>query len=160
MAKDKQQMVRGAAMIAQNKKARFSYEIVDKYEAGIELKGSEVKALREGGGSIAEAYVVSQANQLYIRGMMIPPYTHAAAYQEDPTRDRRLLLKRLEIDRLTGQVAQKGMTLIPLKVYFNERGFVKVEVALGKGKTSVDKRHTIKERDVKREMDREMKNAR
>ena len=144
-------------MIAQNKKARFSYEIVDTHEAGIELKGSEVKSLREGGGSINEAYVVPQADQMYIRGMTIPPYTHAAAYQEDPARDRRLLLHRREIDRLAGQVAQKGMTLIPLKLYFNERGMVKLQIALGKGKSEIDKRQTIKEREQKRELQREYK---
>lgn len=148
----------GPRNLITNRKARHLYELVDKIEAGIELRGSEVKSLREGGGSIAEAYVEPRSSQLFVTGMTIPPYSNTAvAFSEPQTRDRRLLLHRREIDRLTGAVAQKGMTIVPLRVYLNERGLVKVEIALARGKSSIDKRQDIKERDVRRELEREYK---
>jgi SsrA-binding protein len=144
-------------VLVTNRKARHLYEILDTLEAGIELRGSEVKSLRENGGSIVEAYVEPRGTELFVTGMTIPPYSQASAWTEPTTRPRKLLLHRREIDRLAGQVAQKGMTIVPLRVYLNPRGLVKVEVGLAKGKTHVDKRHDIRERDAKRELAREYK---
>jgi SsrA-binding protein len=140
-----------------NRKARHLYDIIDKFEAGIELRGSEVKSLRENGGSIVEAYVVPIGGEMFITGMTIPPYSQASAWVEASTRDRKLLLHKREIERLAGAVSQKGMTLIPLRVYLTPRGLVKVEIGLGKGKSQIDKRQDIKERDTMRELQREYK---
>ncbi len=148
---------RAGKILVQNRKANHLYHIIERIEAGIELKGSEVKSLRDGGGSIAEAYIVPKGEEIYVVGMTIPPYTKAAAFTEPSTRDRKLLLHRKEIDRLAGSVTQKGMTIVPLKVYLSERGLVKIEVGLARGKDAIDKRHDIKERDLKRELAREYK---
>ncbi len=143
--------------LLRNRRARHSYHILETLEAGIELKGSEVKSLRDGGGSIVEAWVTPMNNQMFIKGMTIPPYSKASAWIEASTRDRKLLIHRREIDRLSGAVSQKGLTLIPLRVYLTEKGLIKVEIALGKGKDARDKRDDIKERDLKRELAREYK---
>lgn len=156
MAK-KKEFKSGAQTLVQNRKARHLYEIVEKIEAGIELRGSEVKSLREGGGSIQEAYVVPRGNELYLTGMTIPPYAAATSWPEDPARDRRLLLHSREIERLAGSVTQKGMTIVPLRVYLNTKGLVKVEIGLARGKSKVDKRHDLRERDAQRELQREYK---
>ena len=142
---------------AQNRKARHLFEIVDRFEAGIALAGSEVKSLRAGKASVAEAYVVPRGNELWLVGMHVTPYEKASSWVEPPVRDRKLLMHRREIDRLTVSVAQKGRTLVPLKVYFNDRGRVKVEVGLARGKKAPDKRQDLKERAVKRELEREYK---
>lgn len=159
MAKsNKKEMKRGPQTLVQNRKARHEYEVIEKYEAGIELRGSEVKSLREGGGSIQESYVLPRRGEIFLTGMLIPPYTAASmAYVEASTRDRKLLLNMREIEKLTGAVSQKGMTIVPLRVYLNERGLVKVEIALAKGKTTYDRRQDLKERQIKREIDREYK---
>jgi len=140
-----------------NRKARHLYHIEDTIEAGMELKGAEVKSLRENGGSIKEAYVVNKGGELFVIGMTIPPYSHAGMFSEPMTRDRKLLLHRREIDKLSGAVAAKGMTLVPLKVYTNNKGIVKMKVGLAKGKDAQDKRQDLKEKTMKREMDREYK---
>ena len=142
----------------ENRKARFDYEIVEKYEAGIELSGCEVKSLREGGGALTDVYAQPRGSQLFLRGMHIKPYEQGSAYNPaDPARERRLLLHKNEIERLVGAVSQKGLTLIPLRVYFNEKGWAKVELGLCRGKKSHDKRETIKQRDLDREMRRDFK---
>ncbi len=143
--------------LLRNRRARHSYHIIEAVEAGLELKGSEVKSLRDGGGSIVEAWVVPLGTQMFIRGMTIPPYSKASAWTEPSTRDRKLLLHRREIDRLAGAVSQKGLALIPLRVYLTEKGLIKIEIALGKGKDTRDKRADIKERDTRRELAREFK---
>lgn len=143
--------------LIQNRKARHSYEIMDEYEAGMELRGSEVKSLRASGGSIVEAYITNKGTQMFIIGMTIPPYSHGGLYVEPSTRERRLLLHRREINSLINAVGVKGMTIIPLKVYLNEKGLVKMKIGLGKGKATYDKRQDIKERTEKRELEREYK---
>ncbi len=142
-------------ILLQNRKARHLYEISETLEVGMELKGSEVKSLRASAGSIQEAYVIPKGSQMFIQGMTIQPYEKAAAYSEPSARERRLLLHRKEIDDLTGAVSAKGMTIVPLKVYLNEKGIVKMQIGLARGKNTVDKRHDIKERDMKRDMERD-----
>jgi SsrA-binding protein len=144
-------------ILLQNRKARHLYEITETLEAGMELKGSEVKSLRAGTGSIQEAYIIPKGTQMFITGMTIPPYEKAAAYAEPSVRERRLLLHRKEIDQMAGAVSAKGMTIVPLKVYLNDKGLVKMQIGLAKGKNTVDKRHDIRERDLKRDMEREYK---
>ena len=141
----------------ENRRARFDYEILEKYEAGIELAGSEVKSLREGGGSLTDTYAQEIGGQVFLRGLHIKPYIQATSVQLDPDRERRLLMHRKEINRLMGQVSTQGLTLVPLQLYFNERGLAKIQLALCRGKKAHDKRETIKERDLQREMRRDMK---
>jgi len=147
-----------AGDLVANRRARHLYEITDTWEAGIELKGSEVKSLREGGGSIVESYIIPRNGELYVTGMLIPPYSKSAdACSVGATRDRRLLMHKREIEKISGAVSAKGMTIVPLKLYLNDRGLVKLKVGLAKGKSAHDKRDTIKERDAKRELAREYK---
>ncbi|MGI6002498.1 MAG: SsrA-binding protein SmpB [Lachnospiraceae bacterium] len=144
-------------LIANNKKAYHDYFIDEKYEAGIELAGTEVKSLRMGKCSIKEAYIRPHGNELYVEHMNITPYEKGNIFNKDPLRDRRLLLHRHEINKLLGKVTQKGYTLMPLRVYF--RGsLVKVEVGLARGKKLYDKRQDIAKRDMRREAERELKN--
>jgi SsrA-binding protein len=143
--------------LVQNRKARHFYEIVETLEAGIALRGCEVKSLRAGYGSVAEAYIVPRGEEMYITGMHITPYEKTEASGINPTRERKLLMHRRQIDKLRGQVSQKGMTLVPLKLYLNDKGLVKVEVGLARGKNVADKRQDIKERTVKRELQRDYK---
>lgn len=140
-----------------NRRARHEYEFVEKFEAGIALRGSEVKSLREGKASIVEAYITPQGTELYITGMHITPYENCGNYRPEPTRERKLLLHRKEINRLLGAVAAKGMTIVPLKLYLNERGLVKCSLALARGKALHDKREDIKRRTMDRELAREYK---
>lgn len=140
-----------------NRKARHLYEILDTFEAGIELSGTEVKSLRESHGSLTDAFAVRRGTELWLQGLHIPPYSQGNRYNRDPDRIKRLLLHRREIDRLLGTVATKGLTIVPLRVYLNKKGWVKVEIALCRGKKVFDKRNDIRERDLRREADREMK---
>lgn len=140
-----------------NRKARHLYHILQTVEAGVELAGTEVKSLRAGQGSLTDAYALADRDELWLQGLHIPPYTQGNRYNRDPDRRRRLLLHRREINRLRGQVAIKGMTLVPLRVYLTPRGWVKVEIGLCKGKKVYDKRDDIRERDLRREAQREMK---
>ena len=144
-------------IVAENRRARFEYFIDDTFEAGIALQGTEVKALRGGKGSIAESYAEVKGNQVFLVNSNIPEYSHGNRENHEPKRPRKLLLHEREIDRLQGAVERKGMTLVPLSVYFNSRGRAKVELALAKGKNAADKRHTIKERDWKRDQARIMR---
>jgi SsrA-binding protein len=141
----------------ENRRARFEYEILEKYEAGIELTGCEVKSLREGGGTLTDVFALARGTQVFLRGMHIKPYEQGNHQNDVPDRDRRLLLHRNEISKLVGSTAQQGMTLIPLRVYFNQRGLAKVELGLCRGKQEHDKRDTIRKRDAERELRREYK---
>ncbi|MDP6805016.1 MAG: SsrA-binding protein SmpB [Rhodospirillales bacterium] len=132
-----------------NRKARYAYAIEDTFEAGIALAGSEVKSLRDGKASINEAYATSRDGELFLLNAHIPEYLQAGRFNHEPRRPRKLLMKRREINRLTGAVQREGMTLVPLAIYFNDRGRAKVELALARGKHHYDKRATVKQRDWK-----------
>ena len=138
-------------VIATNRKARHDYAILETYEAGIELKGSEVKSLREAKAQLQDAYGSVDAGQLYLRGAHINPYDPAAHDNHDPTRARRLLMHRAEIRRIIGKLEESGLTLVPLSLYFKD-GRVKVELALVRGRKSYDKRDKIDERRARREL--------
>ncbi len=142
--------------VTTNRKARFDYQIFEKYEAGISLNGSEVKSIREGNVNLQDSFVRFEGGQAYVCHMHIKPYTFSRGYS-DPTRLRKLLLKKTEIDKLADRVSKKGFTCIPLSVYFTKRGKVKLEIALCQSKKTHDKRQVLKRRDDMREMDRAMK---
>lgn len=143
--------------IASNKKAYHDYFISDKFEAGIELRGTEIKAIRDGRVNLKDSYVQIFNGQAYVYQMHISPYDHGSFFNHEPMRVRRLLLHKKEIEKLTGIVAQKGFTLVPLRMYLKGR-YAKLEFGVAKGKQHHDKRASLQERDVKREMDRTMKN--
>jgi len=141
-------------VVAENRRARFDYFVEDRFEAGIQLTGTEVKSLRHGEGSIAEAYAAVEGEELWLINSHIPEYSHGNRLNHQPRRPRKLLLKNREIAKLNGAVAREGLTLVPLSLYFNGRGRAKVELALARGKKVHDKRETIKQRDWKREQQR------
>ena len=141
-------------VVAENRRARFDYFIEDKFEAGIALVGTEVKALRQGEGSIAESYATMDGEEVWLINSHIPEYSHGNRMNHEPRRQRKLLLNKREIAKLHGAITRQGLTLVPLSIYFNGRGKAKVELALAKGKKAHDKRETIKERDWKREQQR------
>jgi SsrA-binding protein len=143
-------------VIATNKKARFDYEMLDTYEAGIVLTGPEVKSVKAGQVSIKEAFATVKSEEVFLTNAHISPYKQAAGIEQEPTRSRKLLLKKSEISSLIGKSKTHGLTLIPTKVYL-KRGFVKVEIGLGKGKKLHDKREQIKKKDVKREIARDLR---
>jgi len=143
-------------VIATNRKAFHEYHILDRLEAGLSLVGSEVKSLREGKANLKEAYVTVRGGEVYLIGMHISPYSHTGFEGPDPVRDRKLLLHRREILKLTQQLAEKGLTAIPLKMYFKQ-GKAKLELGVAKGKKAWDKKEAIKEKDIKRETDRELR---
>ncbi|HLV53905.1 MAG TPA: SsrA-binding protein SmpB [Cryomorphaceae bacterium] len=140
-----------------NKKASFEYELIDKYEAGIKLTGAEIKSIREGKASIKEAYCFFKSGELWIKNMHISPYEPASYNNESPTRDRKLLLNKGELVKLQKSLKDKGLTIVPTKVYIAESGYAKVEVALARGKKLHDKRESLKAKQDKRAMDRAMK---
>ncbi len=140
--------------VAENRRARFDYFIEQTYEAGLVLTGTEVKSLRFGEGSIAEAYAEIKSDAVWLVNANIPEFSHGNRFNHEPKRPRKLLLNERQINKLHGAVAREGMTLVPLSVYFNSKGRAKVELALAKGKKTHDKRETIKERDWKREQSR------
>lgn len=141
-------------VVADNRKARFNYEIGETFEAGIALTGSEVKSLRQGRASIGESYADAREGDLWLLNANIPEYLQAGQFNHPPKRPRRLLLHRRQIDRLATGVEREGMTIVPLKLYFDERGRAKLEVALARGKKLHDKRETEKRRDWDRERGR------
>ncbi|QIL02951.1 SsrA-binding protein SmpB [Sphingomonas sinipercae] len=143
-----------AKIVAENRRARYDYYVEDKIETGIALTGTEVKSLRFGEGSIAESYAAVEGDEVWLINSHIPEYSHGNRLNHQPRRARKLLLKSREIDKLNGAVTRKGLTLVPLSVYFNSRGRAKVELALARGKKDHDKRDTIKERDWNREKQR------
>jgi SsrA-binding protein len=144
-------------VVAENRRARFEYFIEEKYEAGICLTGTEVKSLRFGEGSIAESYAEVKGGEVWLVNSNVPEFSHGNRFNHVPKRPRKLLLKERQIAKFTGAVERKGMTLVPLSIYFNSRGRAKVELALCKGKNVADKRATIKDRDWKRDKARIMK---
>jgi SsrA-binding protein len=147
----------GIKIVSDNRQARFLYEILDTYEAGIELKGTEVKSIREGKVNLRDGYVLIRNGEAWLINAHISPYGTASEYfNHDPRRTRKLLMHKQEIRKLIGKVEQQGLTLVPLKMYL-KRGWVKIEVALGKGKKLHDKREDERRREDKREMERAMK---
>ena len=143
-----------AKVVAENRRARYDYSVEERFEAGIQLQGTEVKALRMGEGSIAESYATVDGDEVFLVNASIPQYKSGSWMNHEPRRQRRLLLKRREINKLTGAIHRQGLTLIPLSVYFNAAGKAKIELALARGKKAHDKRETIKERDWNREKQR------
>ena len=144
----------GQRAVATNRRARHDYAIEETYEAGMVLTGSEVKSLRAGRASLAEAYARVTDDEVWLEGLHIPPYAQAAGRGHEPRRPRKLLLHRAEIDRLIGKTQERGFTLVPLRLYFH-RGVAKVELGLGRGKRRFEKRQAIAEREHRREMERE-----
>jgi SsrA-binding protein len=153
MAKKKRKAAPGD--VATNRQASFRYQLLERIEAGIALQGSEVKSLRQGAVQLKDAYAEVRDGELWLRNMHIAPYQPAARENHDPERPRKLLLHRREIERLIGKTAERGLTLVPTRVYFNGPR-AKVELALARGKEMHDKRRSIKERETKREIERAM----
>ena len=143
-----------AKVVAENRRARYDYFVEQRFEAGIELRGTEVKSLRTGEGSIAESYALVDGDEVFLINSTIPQYGSGGYVNHEPRRRRRLLLKSREINKLNGAITRQGLTLIPLSIYFNSKGRAKIELALARGKKVHDKRETIKERDWKREQGR------
>lgn len=137
-----------------NRKARFQYEILEKYMAGIQLVGTEIKAIREGKANIAESFCEFQKGELFVINMNIQEYSHASHFGHDPQSKRKLLLNRNELKKLHKKVTNTGLTIIPLRLFINKRGLAKLDIALCKGKKLHDKRQTIKKREEKRRLDR------
>lgn len=146
-----------AKVVAENRRARFDYFVEERLEAGLELRGTEVKALRGGEGSIAESYATVEGEEVWLINSHIPEYSHGNRMNHEPRRRRKLLLKGREIAKLHGAITRQGLTLVPLSIYFNSNGKAKVELAVARGKKAHDKRDTIKERDWKREQARVMR---
>ena len=144
--------------IAVNKKARFNYEILEQFEAGIVLTGTEVKSIRAKKISLVDSHAVFKGDELFLLNARIEPYSHGTHFNHEPARSRKLLLHKKEIMRLKGKLKEKGWVLVPLKVYFKNNKHVKVQLGLGKGKKTHDKRQVIKERDLDRDARRELKN--
>ena len=140
-----------------NRSAYHDYFIDDKYDAGMVLTGTEVKSLRDGRASFNDSYCFFNKGELWIRSLHIAEYSHGTVNNHDPVRERKLLLKKRELLKLEAKIKEKGYSIIPLRIFFNERGFVKMELGLGKGKKQYDKRETIKQRDTDREMKRYLK---
>ncbi|MDD8020234.1 MAG: SsrA-binding protein SmpB [Acidobacteriota bacterium] len=144
-------------ILATNKNAYHDYEIIETLEAGLALTGSEVKSVREGRISLKESYADFSRGELYLFDSNISPYYAASIFNHEPRRPRKLLLHKRELKRLAGKVQEKGLTLVPTKLYLNDRGLVKIELALARGKKTYEKREAIKKRDVEREIRSEMK---
>ncbi len=151
MARPKPETFDKQKTVAENRRARFDFAVDDKYEAGIALTGTEVKSLRAGQGSIAESYAEVKDGAVWLINANIPEFSHGNRFNHTPTRPRKLLLNAREIDKLRAAVERKGMTMVPLSIYFNSRGRAKVELALAKGRQAQDKREYIKDRDWKRD---------
>jgi len=155
MAKKKE--TGGRKIVAENRKARFNYQIGEAMEAGIALTGTEVKSLRQSRANIGESYVSPEGGEIWLVNATIPEYLQANRFNHEPKRSRKLLLRKRQVNRLIGAVQREGMTIVPLRLYFNERGRAKVEIALAQGKKIHDKRETEKARDWQREKGRLMR---
>jgi SsrA-binding protein len=149
----------GEKVVATNRRARFDYQIEDRWEAGVVLTGSEVKSLRAGNVNLSDAYAAPRGEELFLLNCRIGEYQQASHFGHAPLRDRKLLMRRAELDRIRGKVEQRGYTLVPLRVYFKD-GWAKVELGLAKGRAHEDRRDAIAERESKREMDRALGRAR
>lgn len=137
-----------------NKKAEYQFFLIDRYTAGIVLTGTEIKSIRAGKASVGEAFCVFLGNELFIKNMYVAEYSHGSAFNHAPRRDRKLLLNRRELRKLQGKIKEKGLTIIPVVLFIDENGRAKMEIALAKGKKLYDKRETLKEKDIKRQMQR------
>ncbi len=157
MAKPRHEIFNKIKTVAENRRARFDYHIDEKFEAGIALSGTEVKSLRVGEANIAESFAEVRNEEIWLVNSNIPEFSHGNRFNHEPKRPRKLLLSKREISKLHGAVARKGMTLVPLSLYFNTQGRAKVELALAKGKSAPDKRDAQKERDWKRQQGRLLK---
>ena len=146
-------------IVATNRRARHEYEILETFEAGLVLRGTEVKSLRTGQVNFKDSYATVRNSELWLLGCHISPYSHGTDANHDPERDRKLLLHRREIRRLTGKIAERGLTVVPLKLYF-KAGRAKIEIGLARGKKLHDKRATLRERETRREMDKAVRAGR
>jgi SsrA-binding protein len=149
----------GTRLITENRRARHDYQLLERVEAGLVLTGTEVKSLRQGHATLQRAFAELRDGEVWLVGAHIPEYAQGNMANHDPDRDRKLLLRRREIDSLLGKVQQRGLTLVPTKLYFKD-GRVKIEIALARGKEARDKRRDIAERDARRQIDRAMKERR
>jgi SsrA-binding protein len=156
MAKKGKKRAPASGDVATNRRARHKFELIEKFEAGIALRGTEVKSLRNGKAQMSDAYAAISDGEVWLRGLHIPPYEPASRENHEPERPRKLLLHRAEIERLVGKTAERGLTLIPTRIYFKGPR-AKVELALARGKEGRDRRREIAERDVRREVEREFK---
>jgi len=154
MAKGKRKPTSGD--VATNRRARHKYELLDRIECGIQLTGTEVKSLREGRAQIGDAYAVIEKGEVWLRGAHIPPYAPASRENHEPERERKLLMHRYEIERLVGRSSRRGLTLVPTRIYFKGPR-AKVELALARGKEQRDRRREIRDRDVRREVERDLR---
>jgi SsrA-binding protein len=143
-----------------NKRAEFEYQLLERFTAGIALKGTEIKSIREGAGSITEAFCYMKGDELFVKSMNIPEYSHGNLMNHDILRLRKLLLTKRELKKIDTKVRERGVTVVPIRLFLSDRGFAKLEIALARGKKSFDKRESIKQKDSKREMDRVMKKYR
>jgi len=137
-----------------NRQAGYEYELLDKYVAGMVLTGTEIKSIREGKVNLQDGYCYLNNEELFVKGINITPYAQGTHYNHEATRERKLLLKRSELRKLEGKIEEKGLTIVPTRLFINDRGLAKLEIAVGKGKKLHDKRDSIKEREAKRELGR------
>lgn len=137
-----------------NKRATFNYELLDKFIAGIVLRGTEIKSIREGKVNLQDGYCYFSKGEMFAKGINITPYAQGTHYNHEASRERKLLMKRAELKKLEAKVEEKGLALIPVRLFINDKGLAKIEIGLGRGKKTHDKRESIKERDVKRELNR------
>jgi SsrA-binding protein len=158
MAKSKKRKI-GAGDVASNRYASYRYELLDRWECGIVLHGTEVKALRASGAQLKDGYAAIRNGELWLHSVHIPPYGPASRENHEPERDRKLLAHRRELEKISAQVKERGLTLVPTRIYFKGSN-AKVEVAVGRGKNVYDKRETIRERESKRDIDRAVRDAR
>jgi len=146
-------------IIQKNKNAYRNYEIIEKFEAGISLTGTEVKSLRDGRINFKEGFCRFKKNELFLVGVNISTYSYAKYFNHEPERDRKLLLHKRELRRLKSKVMEKGLSIVPILIYFNEKNLIKVEIGLGRGKNLFDKREDLKKKTIKREIERSLKNS-
>jgi SsrA-binding protein len=138
----------------ENRRARFDYQFLDTYTAGLVLKGTEIKSIREGKAGLADSYCYFKNDELFVKNFHITEYERASFYQHEPLRERKLLLSRQELNKLIRKVKDQGLTIVPIKLFINEKGFAKLNIALARGKKAFDKRDDIKKKDIEREMNR------
>lgn len=140
----------------ENRRAKFDYQFLDTYVAGLVLKGTEIKAIREGKAGLADSYCFFQNDELYVRNLHISEYENASFYKHEPLRERKLLLSRQELDKLQKKIKDQGLTIVPTRLFINEKGFAKLSIALARGKKAYDKRDDIKKKDLERELNRKL----
>ncbi len=138
----------------ENRRAKFDYQFLDVYTAGLVLKGTEIKSIREGKAGLADSYCYFKNDELFVRNFHITEYAKASFYNHEPTRERKLLLSRQELNKLSRKVKDQGLTIVPVKLFISDKGFAKLNIALAKGKKEFDKRDDIKKKDIEREMNR------